>query len=143
MSNKNEISHGGKVIHRIGQGKFLVKIISQSACSGCHARGACSAADMAEKQIDTISTQNLQIGDEVKVIMEEKLGIKAIFYSFFLPFIVMMIVLLVLSIIGCSEITAGLFSIASLAPYYFLLYLARKRIAKDFIFRAEKIESNH
>jgi sigma-E factor negative regulatory protein RseC len=37
-----------------------------------------------------------------------------------------------------SETEAALFALASLFPYYLGLYLFRKKIEKDFIFRAEK-----
>jgi len=35
---------------------------------------------------------------------------------------------------GVSELPAGLISIGSLAPYYFLLFLFRNKISKKFTF---------
>jgi sigma-E factor negative regulatory protein RseC len=117
-----------------------VKIVSHSACAQCHARGGCTAADMKEKIIDAVSVSDepLRKGDTVTVIMEEKLGWLAVFYGFFLPFIVMMIVLFVSYGLGGSETEAALWGIGSLVPYYLLLYVFRKKIEKDFIFKAEK-----
>ena len=83
MGHNSEIRHNGKVV-KIEKGKFFVKITSRSACQGCRVRTVCSAAGMAEKYIETFSDRDLQIGDEVTVVMEEKLGLAAVFYSFFL-----------------------------------------------------------
>ena len=140
MDHHSEIRHEGKVV-KIEKGKFSVKITSPSACRGCRVRAACSASGMAEKIIETFSDRDLQIGDEVTVVMEEKLGITAVFYSFFLPFLVMGLVLFVCLTAGISEIIAALCAIISLIPYYLLLHLLARHIEKDFIFRAESLSN--
>jgi sigma-E factor negative regulatory protein RseC len=66
------------------------------------------------------------------------MGWKAIFYGFFLPLVVMVAVLFVSYALGSSEIQAALYGIGSLIPYYLLLYVFRKKIEKDFVFKAEK-----
>jgi sigma-E factor negative regulatory protein RseC len=141
MADSRLVCHEGKVVG-IGtkDGSVQVKIISRSACAQCHARGMCAALEMEEKIIDTVpvSRDPLKIGDIVVVIMEEKLGWKAIFYGFFLPFIVMVTSLFVSYALGSSEIKAALYGIGSLIPYYLLLYVFREKIEKDFIFKAEK-----
>ena len=139
-TNKPEIRHDGTVVKITGD-KYVVKITSRAACGGCPAKSLCTAGDMTEKYIETISGQTLEIGDEVTVIMAEKLGLKAIFYSFFLPFLVMVLVLVVLLTTGSSETIAALTAIGSLFPYYLILYRLRKNIGKDFIFRAEPRET--
>ena len=70
--------------------------------------------------------------------MEERLGLKALFYTFFLPFVVMIFVLFVIITLGGSDIIAALFAILSLFPYYTLLHMSKQKIEKDFIFTAEK-----
>lgn len=135
MTNDTEIRHDGQVVKKAGD-KYVVKITSRAACSDCLAKNFCSAVDLTEKYIETVSGQDLEIGDEVTVIMEEKLGLKAIFYSFFLPFLVMTLVLLVLLTAGVSETISALTAIGSLLPYYLLLYFFRDTIGKDFVFRA-------
>ncbi len=133
MNDNHMVSHDGKVVSTSGS-HVRVKIISQSACANCFAKSACTAADMQEKIIDAVSSVPVQEGDAVTVIMEEKLGWIALFYGFFLPFIVMVSVLFLLYALGSSEIKAALFGIGSLVPYYLVLYLFRKKIEKDFIF---------
>lgn len=136
MTDNSEIRHDGQVVKKAGD-KYVVKITSRAACSGCRAKSLCSAVDMTEKYIETISRQELEIGDNVTVVMEEKLGLKAIFYSFFLPFLVMMLVLLIMLTSGAGETTSALAAIGSLLPYYLILYLTRKNIEKNFVFRSE------
>jgi hypothetical protein len=48
------IEHSG-IIENINGSNIRVQIIQESACSGCHAKGACSAADLKDKYIDVES----------------------------------------------------------------------------------------
>lgn len=132
------ISHEGRVVEA-DNNKLKVKIISLSACSSCHARGSCSAADMSEKYIDAFSEENIKKGEKVNVIIEEKYGWIALMYGIIVPFLILVTLLFTLTSIGESESFSALISLLSLAPYYFLLYLLRGRFEKKFVFRAEKI----
>jgi sigma-E factor negative regulatory protein RseC len=126
------------------EGSVKVKILAQSACAQCHAKGFCTALEMEEKIIDTIPDPEmpLQTGDIVFVVMEEKMGWKAIFYSFFLPFLVMVTVFFVSYALGSSETNAALYGLVILIPYYLSVYVFREKIEKDFIFKAEKKNNN-
>lgn len=137
MDRNRMVHHDGTVISVNGS-NVKVKIVSQSACGECHAKSMCNAAEKQDKIIDAISTESLEKGDCVCVVMEEHLGWKAIFYAFFLPFLVLVTVLFTMNGIGFSETHAALIALASLAPYYFIVYLFRQRIEKDFVFKAEK-----
>ena len=50
----------------------------------------------------------------------------------------MIAVLFTAHALGSSESEAALLGIGSLLPYYLALYTLRKKIEKDFIFKAEK-----
>ncbi len=141
MVESQLVCHEGKVVgFAAADGSVQVKILSRSACSQCYARGMCTALEMKEKIIDAVpvSRDPLQIGDTVMVRMEEKLGRRAVFYGFVLPFIVLAVVFFAAYALGSKEITAALLGIGSLVPYYGLLYAFRKKIEKDFIFKVEK-----
>jgi sigma-E factor negative regulatory protein RseC len=132
------IIHPG-IIESISGDKVFVRILSQSACSTCHAKGACSVADVEEKIIeaDNEPFENRKPGDQVMVKMEESLGHKAVLMGYVLPLIVLVgSVVLFLSFLK-SEGLAALLSIMMLFPYYFGLYLFRKRLRKEFRFRIE------
>lgn len=141
MTDSQSVCSEGKVVgFGTTDGSVQVKILSRSACAQCHARGMCTALEMQEKIINAVpvSRDSLQIGDTVVVTMEEKMGWKAIFYGFFLPLIVMVAVLFFSYALGSGETQAALYGIGSLVPYYLLLYVFREKVAKDFVFKAEK-----
>ena len=62
MESTHNIEHEGIVVS-ISDRKIVVKIMAQSACSGCHAKGACSAADLLDKLVDIVPDgQSYQTG---------------------------------------------------------------------------------
>ena len=71
----NVIEHLGRV-EAITATDIRVTIISQSACASCQAKGACSAADVAEKQVVVSKPyHNYTVGETVKVTMQQSLGL--------------------------------------------------------------------
>ena len=137
MTRDRLISHEGKVVS-VEDGKVRVKILSISACASCHAKGSCSAADMSEKYIDALPEGKIESGENVNVIIEERLGWVALFYGILLPFLILVTTLFTLTASGKSEPFSALVSLASLIPYYALLYLLRGKFEKKFMFRAER-----
>ena len=132
------IIHPG-IIERIAGDRVFIRILSQSACSSCHAKGACTIADVEEKIIeaDIDPSGNRKPGEQVMVKMEESLGHKAVLMGYVLPLVVLVgSVILFLSLFK-HEGLAALLSILMLVPYYFTLYLFRKRLRKEFRFRVE------
>ncbi len=133
------IDHDG-IIDHIEGGVAHVKIDSQSACSACHAKGVCGAADQKEKFLDvTLQDESYKTGEVVRVMVAKRLGFKAVALGYFYPFLLLMAVLIILIMAGVGELTAGLFSLLSLIPYYLGLYLARKWIESSFTFSIQKI----
>ena len=133
------IIHPG-IIEKISGDKVFVRILSQSACSSCHAKGACTIADIEEKVIEAEMdpSENRKIGEQVMVKMEESLGQKkAVIMGYVLPlFVLVGSIILFLSLLK-SEGLAALLSLLMLVPYYFVLYLFRNRLRKNFSFRIE------
>jgi sigma-E factor negative regulatory protein RseC len=132
------IDHEG-VIDRIDGERAHVRIISESACAACHARGACSAADQEEKYVDIkIQDGNFKVGEPVRVEISRHLGMKAVALGYIYPFLLLMAVLVGAVSAGITELKAGLIALLSLIPYYLLLYLLRKRIDSNFTFSIKK-----
>jgi sigma-E factor negative regulatory protein RseC len=132
------IDHQG-VIDRIEGDRAHVRIMSESACAACHAKGACSAADQEEKYIDvTVDGNHYREGEPVRVEVSKHLGLKAVALGYFLPFLFLLVVLIGLLALGVPEMGAGLLSLGSLLPYYLLLYVFRKRIETKFTFSIKK-----
>jgi len=136
----NSIEHKG-FIDRITDSSVFVKILSESACSACHAKGACSVSEMQDKEIEVNYTGNeYSIGDVVNLVMEQSQGFKAVLIGYVYPFLILFGGLLITSAGGISELKAGLTAIGLLIPYYSLVYLFRKNIRKNFTFSIRKSE---
>jgi sigma-E factor negative regulatory protein RseC len=132
------IIHPG-IIQSISGDRVFIRILSQSACSTCHAKGACSIADVEEKIIEAIvdSSSNHKPGEQVMVRMEESLGYKAVIMGYVLPLIVLVGSIVIFLLVLKNEGLAALLSLFMLVPYYFVLYLFRNRLRKEFRFRIE------
>lgn len=136
MAN-TKVTHTGTVV-KAGKELVSVKIEVKSACSACHAKSMCAAHDMAEKIIEAVPMEDVAEGDSVIVEMEEKFGLKAVFYVFFIPFLLMVSALFISSNFVSSEALAALISLVILVPYFVTLALLKQYFAKTFVFVCRK-----
>lgn len=134
------IEHEG-IIEKINGESVTVRLLQQSACSSCHAKGACMAADVKEKRVDiTDDTGSYAENERVMIEGKEVIGYKAVLWAFFLPLIILITILVVtLTLWSFSEMEAAISSIAALVPYYILLYLLRNKMAASFQFSIKKM----
>lgn len=130
-----EIRHSGTV-KEITPSTIVVEIEGKSACSQCHAKGACAASESKIKRIDVRRTPNVEVevGERVEVVLKASLGLKAVFISYVLPLIILLILLLTLPNMGVSELLTGLISLLAVGGYFVVIYLLRKRLAAQFDF---------
>jgi len=120
--------------------KLVVSIINQSACSSCHAKGACTVSDFQDKEIEISEfTGTYQPGQEITVIFKESKGFTALLWGYVVPFFVVLMALIVSLEITDNELTAGLISLGILIPYYTTLYFLRHHLKKIFKFEVEEI----
>ena len=132
------IEHEGIIDHIDGDVAH-VKIDSVSACTSCHAKGACSAADQEEKSLDVpLHGNSYRAGDPGHVQIAKRLGFRAVALGYVYPFLLLMVVLISTLAVGMEELMAGTFALLSLIPYYLLLYLFRNRISSTFTFSIKK-----
>lgn len=131
--NSECIEHIG-IVQESGDGSAKVRITSASACSACHSKELCSLSGTEEKIIDITGSYNLSPGEEVTVQMKQSAGYTALFLGYILPLILVMAALIVLISSSVPELAAGICSIAILIPYYLIIWLFRKNVAKKFTF---------
>jgi sigma-E factor negative regulatory protein RseC len=131
--NFESIEHDG-IVQRSDNNSVTIKILSVSACAGCHAEGSCSLSGMEEKNVEIPGIFNLSPGDHVTVVMKKSAGYAAVMLGYVFPLILLILVLIILASSGVSELEAGLGAISVLIPYYFILWVFRKRISKKFTF---------
>lgn len=135
MQQPETIDHKG-IIEKIEDGKIVVRIVKMPACGSCSISGKCPMPDAKEESITIISDNDLNknVGDEIRVSLKTSMGLRAVLFAYVLPFIVLMAVLLTVHKLSGNEPAAGLAAIVSLLPYYFILYLTRKKLSKKFEF---------
>ena len=135
MARKNEIAHTGRIIE-IDKDFTTVEITVSSACSSCHAKGLCGMSDDEDKviMVPTDPYTLREVGDEVMVKTKMTMGLKAVWISYVVPLVILLILILSLSAVFENEYMTGLISIAGVALYYFGIWLFKDRLSDEFVF---------
>ena len=132
---KEQVMHTGKVVSMTPQ-TTTVQIVSQSACSECHAAGLCGLSEYTEKAIEvpTRPSATYGVGDEVQVALKASMGFKAVWIAYFLPLVVLLAVALGLIALGVPELVSGLAGLGAVALYYLVVWLLRDRLRNEYVF---------
>ncbi len=135
------IRHSGRVLGVSGE-RVDVLMVSESACASCKVKSACGMSESTEKLV-TVCTPYAAAyreGEEVFVSIRQSMGMKAVFYVYMLPFLLVLGALIALiEGAGVREEAAGLAALGVLAVYYGVLWLFRRRIEREISFEIEKI----
>nr|WP_321358833.1 SoxR reducing system RseC family protein [uncultured Draconibacterium sp.] len=119
---------------------LTVNIVSQSACSTCHAQGACSVSDFQDKEIEVTEYKgNYKVGDEVTILFKQSKGFTALIWGYVIPFFVVLGTLIIALEVTGDELKSGLLSLIILVPYYITLYFFRHLLKKVLKFELEEI----
>jgi len=125
------VRHSG-VVSKINKSFITVSLNDDLNCEGCKAKGACGVSESNSKEIQVpLSLQSFKLNEAVDVVMQKELGLKAVFWAYIFPFILMFSVLLVTSLFF-KEWIAGLVSLLVLVPYYFILHIFNNSFQKAF-----------
>ena len=133
------IKHDGIVIAVNGDGMVRVRIVQTSACAACKAKAMCASAESKEKEIEAIGDGLLAIGDQAEVLVQQKLGWKAVLLAYILPFIVMLVVIAIGSgVLAVREEVIGTAALCAMGVYYIVLGFFKDKVQKEFSFTARK-----
>ena len=156
------IKHDGMIIALNGDGTALVRIVQTSACAACKAKAMCASAESAEKEMTVVllgengkvktennstqsyttlhdSTQSYHVGDTVEVMVQQKMGWKAVMLAYLLPFFVMLAVMFIGNAIwAVREEILGTVALCAMALYYLVLGMFKDKLQKEFSFTARK-----
>ena len=134
----DRIEHIGTVVAVID--KYVqVQIEQQAACSSCGARTMCGTSEFKEKQIEALALTDMQVGDEVNVWGQQRLGTKAVMLAFVIPLVIMVAALVAFHAWIDNEALAGTLALLMLLPWCGVLYLMRDKLKREFVFYAERI----
>ncbi|WP_298365890.1 SoxR reducing system RseC family protein [uncultured Lutibacter sp.] len=127
----NLVKHEG-IVSKISKNAITISLKGNVNCEGCKAQSACGVSDSNDKEIEVFnSTQSFKINEPVDVLLKRELGLKAVFWAYVFPFILMFLVLIITSLF-LKEWIAGLISLAILVPYYFMLFVLKEKFQKAF-----------
>lgn len=151
------IKHDGIIIALNEDGTALVRIVQTSACAACKAKAMCASAESAEKEMRvTLLMDNgrpagygvldadkplleYKVGDEVEVMVQQKMGWKAVVLAYLLPFFVMLAVIFIGNALwNVREEILGTAALCAMALYYLVLGMFKDKLQKEFSFTARK-----
>ena len=152
QSKRKMIKHDGIIIALNEDGTALVRIVQTSACSACKAKAMCASAESAEKEMTAVllgengkvktennSTQSYHVGDTVEVMVQQKMGWKAVVLAYLLPFFVMLAVMFVGNAIwAVREEILGTVALCAMAVYYLVLGFFKDKLQREFSFTAKR-----
>ena len=158
MQSKREmIKHDGIVMAVYEDGTALVRIVQTSACAACKAKAMCASAESAEKEMRvTLLMDNgrpagygvldadkplleYKVGEEVEVMVQQKMGWKAVVLAYLLPFFVMLAVIFMGNALwNVREEILGTAALCAMALYYLVLGMFKSKLQKEFSFTAKK-----
>ena len=127
------------IIEKIDGNLISVKIVLQSACSGCHAKSMCTASDSKEKIIEvTDYSGKFNVNDTVIVCGESSLGLQAVLFAFVTPLIIIVLTIALGTNLQLAETESALLGLFAVVPYYGILYMCRNKLKKKFVFTLKK-----
>ena len=154
QSKRKMIKHDGIIIALNEDGTALVRIVQTSACAACKAKAMCASAESAEKEMTVMLLGDGQwaVGDTVEVMVQQKMGWKAVVLAYLLPFFVMLAVMFIgngllamgdgaTGLLGDEakrEAVLGTVALCAMALYYLVLGMFKGKLQKEFSFTARK-----
>ena len=138
MTEKNSIWHEG-IVRDVKAQTIEVVIYSHSACSACHAKGACGMSDIKQKVIIAERPAfEIKAGERVVVYAAMGNAVYSVVMAYIIPSILIVSAIFFLVRAGASELTAAVASLVLLGGYFWALYLFRNKIGKKIKFTVSK-----
>ena len=175
QSKRKMIKHDGIIIALNEDGTALVRVVQTSACAACKAKAMCASAESAEKEMTVVllnqdasattdqtkvtslgslllAPEAYKVGDTVEVMVQQKMGWKAVVLAYLLPFFVMLAVMFIgngilamgdgaTGLLGDEakrEAVLGTVALCAMALYYLVLGMFKDKLQKEFSFTARK-----
>ena len=132
------IRHIGTV-ENISGNMVKVRILQSAACTGCHAAKLCKSSESKEKIIEVhhVKADSLKPGDVVTIVGTLTQGLKATWWAYILPLILVVAVLAASFILSHNDGLSALVALGMLCLYYIIMYSQRKRFERSFQMKIE------
>ncbi len=137
MEKGSSISHQGMVTNLI-EDRAVIHILSEEACHTCHMKGFCGVDDAEQGRFE-VPADDLEIGDAVSLEVIPSTGLKAVFWAYIMPFLLMVGAVAIGLYLHLSEELSGMIAIGVLPIYYFTLYLFNKQLKTEIRLKVHKL----
>ncbi|MBD0851712.1 SoxR reducing system RseC family protein [Maribacter arenosus] len=138
LASEEAYIHSGVVSKKSGS-SLIVSLDENVHCESCRAKGTCGISDSGSKEVVISNpTDSFALNEHVNVILKKGLGLKAVFWAYIFPFLLVVLTLIIASAF-LVEWMAGVLSLLILIPYYLLLYMLRNDFKKTFKISIVKI----
>ena len=133
---EKEIKHTG-IIRKLTDEFYYVSVERAAACEGCSAKGFCNISGDKNELIPVqrLPHQNFAEGDEITIALTEKMGMKALFYGYLMPFLVLIAGIIIAAAADLPQGLTAIIGIGALAAYYVAFSFFSKKIDRQFSFR--------
>lgn len=137
---KSKITHNG-IVESAEECLVRVRIAQTSACASCQVAGHCSVSESKNKTIEVATpyASSFSEGDRVAVSVSVCSVRRALLVGFGLPFVIMVLSVFVCMWLTSDETFSAAAGLASLVPYYILVWSFRVRIGSGVIFGIDKL----
>ena len=135
---KRQIEHRG-VVERVMSHGISVSIVQETACAACAAAALCHSSEKQQKMIDVpvVNAMNYRKGQEVTLVGEIGLGLRATLWAYAFPLVLLMVALMLGTRLTGSEGWGAMIGLFALVPYYIVLYMLRNKLQRTFSFRVK------
>lgn len=117
------------------KGTVTVRLSNPEECGGCPAAKICSAGkDLSDVTVQVRDAQNYHKGQRVTMRGSERLHRRAIMLATVLPCIALVAVMVIVYLLTGEQGTAALCGLGTTVLFFLILYMARNRIAHEFVF---------
>lgn len=129
-------------VKEIKNGHAVVLIERHSACSQCHAKGACTSADKDNQLIEIADYPiGISVGSKVKIVPTKgNTPLKAVLFAFVLPILLIAISTVVMNSRGVEERYMLMVYAGIIILYVGVLWLLRGYFDRSFRLRAELVD---
>jgi sigma-E factor negative regulatory protein RseC len=131
-----KVTHQG-VIDDITTNTVKVRIQTTGSCLHCSSKEQCisSSGESRVISVENYNGSDFKKGDMVTLVGEKGDGLTAVFYAYFLPFLLVITTLMVANLFIYNELVSGLVALGILLPYYLLLWLNKKSLQQKFTYK--------
>ncbi len=133
------INHAGKVVS-ISQNEVQVRVERGGACAGCSNKTACMFGDSTTQiiPIKTSLAPSYAIGEDVIVSIKGSSGLKAVWYAYVIPFLLLIVTFIIIRMFLDSEPLQILLALIPMVSYYIILYKMKDKMDRKFNFSISK-----